>query len=83
LIAPPSPTANACHSNEEKSKLEEVENCVLGRKKMDRALLEQSEKNGEESYSNPPANACYSDEKKRKLEKVEKNLPRRKKLVCT
>ena len=81
MIAPPSPTANARHSNEEKRKLDEVENCFLGGKNMEHASLERSEKNGEESHPSPPGNACHSDEKKRELEKADKNFPRGKKMV--
>ena len=63
-ITPPSPTANAQHSNEEKRKLEEVENCLSEGKKMDRASLEGSEMQMR----------GHSDKKKRELEKVEKKL---------
>ena len=48
---------------------------------MDRASLERSEKNGEESHPSPPANARHSDGKKRRQEEAEKNLPRRNKMA--
>ena len=75
-IAPPSPTAKVCHSNEEKRKPEEAEG-----EKMDRAALKRSEKKREESHPSRPANARHSDEKKRKLEEAGKKLPRGKQLV--
>ena len=65
MIAPPSPPANAHQSNEKQRKLERAENCLPGGTKMDHALLERSEKDGEESHPGPPANARHSDEKKR------------------
>ena len=55
--------------------------CREERKWPDRASLERSEKNGEESYPSQPANARHSDEKKRKLEEAETILPRGKKMV--
>ena len=55
--------------------------CLPGGKKKDRASLERSEENGEESHPNPPANAPHSDGRKRTQEEAEKILPRGKKMV--
>ena len=79
--AQPSPPTIARHSNEKKRKLEEADMCLPGGKKMDRASLERSEENGEESHPSPPANARHGDGRKRRQEEAEKILPRGKKMV--
>ena len=74
MITPPSPPANARHSNEKK------------RTRGSGKLFAGRNENGshiarEESHPSQPANACQRDEKKTKLEEAEKNLPRGKKMI--